>query len=772
MRAQLRAPRATNARTVVLALVSTVCTGAVALTPLAGAAAAPPPWFQEAQPFIRVLRQDDGAVRPRVGLAEVLLRNGEEGKAVKLLREALDRLPGGETAEASVRDDGSVVATDVDPLSHEGVELAVRAAFALGNALADAHHDAEAADAFRDALRRSGGSSGEARVNLATVLLALSDRAAGGRDAALLAEAEAALEVLLQHGVAGGGGSGDGVGEAAVLSLLGQLHHRAGEAERAVERFLRALAAAGAPDAETMEHLAVAVASAEVDLEHAGVAAALSDAALRWLGGAAALRDPHALALWAMAAEVHDINAARRRVRKRRNRECVLRVVADYRGIDGHGSTPVTVVPLAGDVAGDAPAPSSSSTPEEPLVFAARVANGMVSGADAVLHTKCRLFLCAHGGAQTVSDADFSAAAVRRLGGRVTLVNADQHSGGNFFHFMTEVLPRVVLAAGDALVGDIPDAPSTLLLVPSGGGFIADALELVGLRRPVPVSEALEAADSAVLLGPGHLRAWTVVSRAEGDSLAAPAVWTVDWRRSERGDARPLAEVVAAAADATAAVAAGEADVTRPSTVGDNDAALDGAPASSFSERFLAPRGALVKAREELLEGVDRARGGQPSHAGAAVRRVVWISRSPNATRAVRNERELLDALRALASELNAHASDGTPPLDVQQLGPGALPLVDAIELVRDAAVVVGVHGAGLTNAMFAPRGAALVEVALAEAVYGSYYRHLASALGLRYAAVRGQVAPRGFYGSLDVDVGAVVGAVRAALHGGGKEAS
>ena len=57
------------------------------------------------------------------------------------------------------------------------------------------------------------------------------------------------------------------------------------------------------------------------------------------------------------------------------------------------------------------------------------------------------------------------------------------------------------------------------------------------------------------------------------------------------------------------------------------------------------------------------------------------------------------------------------------------------LRLFRPAALVVGVHGAGLANALFCVEGAALLELSLPEPEFGEY-EHLAGALGLAYASV------------------------------------
>ena len=63
--------------------------------------------------------------------------------------------------------------------------------------------------------------------------------------------------------------------------------------------------------------------------------------------------------------------------------------------------------------------------------------------------------------------------------------------------------------------------------------------------------------------------------------------------------------------------------------------------------------------------------------------------------------------------------------------------LTDAAQarLFAAARVVIGMHGAGLANALFCVEGAALLELSLPEPEFGEY-EHLAGALGLAYASV------------------------------------
>jgi len=71
--------------------------------------------------------------------------------------------------------------------------------------------------------------------------------------------------------------------------------------------------------------------------------------------------------------------------------------------------------------------------------------------------------------------------------------------------------------------------------------------------------------------------------------------------------------------------------------------------------------------------------------------------------RKIRNEARLVDVVRKKMPELQG---------GVRGVQIDALPMRDQLRLVVDADVLVGVHGAGLTHAIFLPRGAGLLELA------------------------------------------------------------
>ena len=88
---------------------------------------------------------------------------------------------------------------------------------------------------------------------------------------------------------------------------------------------------------------------------------------------------------------------------------------------------------------------------------------------------------------------------------------------------------------------------------------------------------------------------------------------------------------------------------------------------------------------------------------------------------------------------------------------PGVLSFEEQVATFADARAIVGVHGAALTNVLFAPRGATFVE--LYTTIPQPFFAELAAAKGMRYVPFRGEPLE----GAVDqhddfrVDVGRVV---------------
>jgi len=102
--------------------------------------------------------------------------------------------------------------------------------------------------------------------------------------------------------------------------------------------------------------------------------------------------------------------------------------------------------------------------------------------------------------------------------------------------------------------------------------------------------------------------------------------------------------------------------------------------------------------------------------------RKIYVPRR-STTRALTNQAEVEAALRARGFE-------SVEPSEV----------ADSETLYAEAKIVVGVHGAGLTECMFCPRDAWMLEIVPTDHIY-PYYYSLAGAAGLRYAYLVAQSA-------------------------------
>lgn len=135
-------------------------------------------------------------------------------------------------------------------------------------------------------------------------------------------------------------------------------------------------------------------------------------------------------------------------------------------------------------------------------------------------------------------------------------------------------------------------------------------------------------------------------------------------------------------------------------------------------------------------------------------KRVVYCSRSLSATRRLAEEDELISKLRQIADKEDAElvifqkeaatdsAKDSSPLSSV----------TDAIKLFHSASVVVGVHGASLANIVFCQKGTTVVEMGF-NIPQAGHYLHIANSLELNYVGIRLQKNSRSF-GATEVSVG------------------
>jgi capsular polysaccharide biosynthesis protein/Tfp pilus assembly protein PilF len=104
--------------------------------------------------------------------------------------------------------------------------------------------------------------------------------------------------------------------------------------------------------------------------------------------------------------------------------------------------------------------------------------------------------------------------------------------------------------------------------------------------------------------------------------------------------------------------------------------------------------------------------------AGGARR--IYVSRRDSLRRRLVNEEEAIAALALL---------------DFEIVVPGTMSVVEQARLFAGAAIIVGVHGAGLTNMIFAPARATIIELGVWRRYRPSFMKTLAASLGLTYHA-------------------------------------
>ena len=118
-----------------------------------------------------------------------------------------------------------------------------------------------------------------------------------------------------------------------------------------------------------------------------------------------------------------------------------------------------------------------------------------------------------------------------------------------------------------------------------------------------------------------------------------------------------------------------------------------------------------------------RARLADPgAHLTGRARRLTYLHRAAASIRRVRNEAALLEAVSALPPSWRLGTLSDAPPT----------PLHEAIRRMRESGCVLGTHGAGWANLLFAGPGTVAMEMALPEP-HAIYAAHLAYALDMRY---------------------------------------
>lgn len=152
------------------------------------------------------------------------------------------------------------------------------------------------------------------------------------------------------------------------------------------------------------------------------------------------------------------------------------------------------------------------------------------------------------------------------------------------------------------------------------------------------------------------------------------------------------------------------------------------------AERLIrVPRGTVVACRDlvvptqlhrhpRMRQGIDWLRGRLAKWMSADVPRdLLFLSRKDSNTRVLLNEDELAGALQALG---------------FRTMIAGTMSVAEQIGAFSRARVVVGSHGAGLTNLMFAPYGALAIEITSANIAHMDDFRFIAQQMGQRMITV------------------------------------
>jgi hypothetical protein len=137
----------------------------------------------------------------------------------------------------------------------------------------------------------------------------------------------------------------------------------------------------------------------------------------------------------------------------------------------------------------------------------------------------------------------------------------------------------------------------------------------------------------------------------------------------------------------------------------------------------------LLKAfRQFILDGlaIPPARHGRPV---ITLIRRRYRGGAPTADRRISNEDALVSALGALGG------------VDVQAVDFAEMPYVEQVQRVSETDVLIGMHGAGLTNLLWLPPGAGVIELMPSPEGVPLTYANMAMWLGRRYAAWRHQPA-------------------------------
>ncbi|HZY37870.1 MAG TPA: glycosyltransferase family 61 protein [Mucilaginibacter sp.] len=139
-----------------------------------------------------------------------------------------------------------------------------------------------------------------------------------------------------------------------------------------------------------------------------------------------------------------------------------------------------------------------------------------------------------------------------------------------------------------------------------------------------------------------------------------------------------------------------------------------------------APKWAVDYTREKLI----KADGQKPS-------KKIYFKRGDDVERKILNEAALIALL----------VNEGFEIVD-----PGAMSIPAQIKLMNEAAVVIGAHGAALTNLLFCPDGASVIEIFSPDYFRTDCYYTLSAILNFDYWYIVGEKSKDGKWGDMIVD--------------------
>lgn len=136
----------------------------------------------------------------------------------------------------------------------------------------------------------------------------------------------------------------------------------------------------------------------------------------------------------------------------------------------------------------------------------------------------------------------------------------------------------------------------------------------------------------------------------------------------------------------------------------------------------------------------------------AEVPTALFVSRAKAPRRFIAQEEQMLEMLA---------------PLGVQLVYMEDLDMLQKLQALRHCTLLIGLHGAGLTNMLFMPPGGAVLELRFAEDGHNNAYFSLAHAMGHRYYYLKGKGShPDTHSANLVIDPAVVADTVRTILQG------